>query len=128
MPTKPLPPCRWPGCPELQAPGGRGYCQEHQRAAWRQDNRQRGTSRQRGYDRRYEKARAWVLKHQPLCVVCKAEGRLTAATVTHHIHHLADGGSNSAANLLPICRACHDRLHSAEGPGLVEMILKIRNP
>lgn len=115
MPMKPLGPCRYPGCPNLQIPGGHGYCEEHVREYRREDARRRGSARQRGYTRRYEKARMWALKRQPLCVLCKAEGRLTAATVTHHIKPLAEGGSNSADNLLPLCEACHERMHSKEG-------------
>ncbi|WP_078060870.1 HNH endonuclease [Desulfotomaculum copahuensis] len=124
MPIKPPSPCRWPGCPDAQAPGCQGYCREHVKAHRQQDAAHRGTARQRGYNASYEKARAWVLKHHPLCVVCKMEGRLSAATVTHHVVHLADGGSNSASNLLPVCGNCHDRLHSKAGP---EIILKLRN-
>lgn len=118
-PMRPSPPCRWPGCPETQAPGGQGYCREHQRAAWRQDNRERGTARERGYTKQYEKTREWVFKRQPLCIVCKAEGRLTVATVTHHIKPLAEGGTNRADNLLPLCEGCHNRLHGKEGKHLL---------
>ncbi|MCL6612479.1 MAG: HNH endonuclease [Peptococcaceae bacterium] len=115
-PMRPSPPCRWPGCPETQAPGGQGYCATHAREHRKQDAVKRGSARQRGYTRRYEKAREWVLKRQPLCVICKAEGRrLTVATVTHHIQPLAKGGTNRANNLLPLCKDCHDRVHAKGG-------------
>lgn len=129
MPTKPQGPCRWPGCPKLQEPGCDGYCREHRRAAWRSEDKVRGSSRQRGYTRSYERTRRAVLNREPLCAVCLAEGKVVAAQVTHHIHPLAEGGSNRADNLLPVCRVCHDRLHSKGGPELLKKILAVReNP
>jgi len=106
-----MPPCRHPGCPELQVMGGRGYCKQHCLAVWREDGKERKGKYEHRYDKRYQRRREWVLKHNPLCVVCKAEGRLTAATVTHHIIHLADGGDNSAANLEPLCAYHHAMRH-----------------
>lgn len=126
MPTRPLPPCRWPGCSRRQEPGGGGYCREHQWAKWRRDNRERGTARQRGYTKAYEEARAWVLSRHPLCAVCELEGRMTPAEVTHHIVPLSQGGSNRADNLLPVCRACHDRLHSKDGADLLRRVTEGR--
>lgn len=124
MPTKPLGPCRWPGCPNLQDPKGQGYCREHLRERWKQDAAKRGSARQRGYTKQYERAREWVLKRHPLCAVCRVEGRITPATVTHHIVPLAEGGTNSADNLLPVCKGCHDRLHSAQGRELLRKALE----
>lgn len=119
-PMKPMPPCRWRGCGNIQDPNGRGYCREHMQAVRQQDTEHRGSARQRGYTTQYERARAWVLKRHPLCPICKAEGRINPSTRTHHIKHLADGGSNSTSNLFPCCEACHTRLHSKEGPALME--------
>lgn len=119
MPTRPLPPCRFPGCPELQVPGGRGYCEKHAREARKREDERRGNARERGYTKAYERARAWVLKHHPTCAICEIEGRLSAATVAHHIIPLSEGGTNSAANLLPCCDACHARMHSGERAALV---------
>jgi 5-methylcytosine-specific restriction protein A len=122
MPTKPLPPCRWPGCPNLQEPGGNGYCREHQKAAWRADTAKRGSARQRGYTRSYEKVRQAVLARQPLCVICELEGRVSVATLTHHIIPLAEGGSNRADNLLPLCEYCHSRVHGKHGKELLRFL------
>lgn len=122
MPTRLPPPCRAPGCPELQVPGGRGYCEKHAREARKREDERRGSARERGYTKGYERAREWVLKRQPLCAVCRLEGRLTAAVVTHHVTPLSEGGTNSAANLLPVCEACHARLHSREGVALLERL------
>lgn len=115
MPLRPMPPCRYPGCPELQHPQGRGYCQAHMRERYRRDAERRGNSRQRGYTRHYEKVRAWVLAHNPLCVLCRAEGRLVVADVTHHVVPLSEGGSNTARNLVPLCRDHHVYVHTKAG-------------
>jgi 5-methylcytosine-specific restriction protein A len=119
MPTKPPGPCRWPGCPELQEPGGHGYCARHEKEYRREDAARRGSSRQRGYTGKYERARAWILKRRPLCALCEAEGRLTPATMTHHVVPLSRGGTNRSDNLLPVCRECHDRLHGGRAQELL---------
>lgn len=112
----PLPPCRKPGCPNLQMRGGRGYCEEHQDLADRESRRGRcrESAHRRGYTARYRKVRRRVLQEQPLCVRCLERGKVTAAEVTHHIVPLAEGGTNDPSNLMPLCRACHDREHARQ--------------
>lgn len=44
----------------------------------------RPNSRSRGYTWRWEKARKRFLAEHPLCAMCMAKGRVTAATVVHH--------------------------------------------
>lgn len=66
MPMKPKKPCRHPGCPKLT---DGLYCEEHE-ALHRGD---RASSSKRGYNRRWQKARARYLKAHPLCAV--HEGR-----------------------------------------------------
>lgn len=119
MPIKPLSPCRYPGCLETQVPGGRGFCLLHAKEARRQDQQQRGTARERGYTRQYEKARQWLLKREPLCPLCALEGRLTAAVECHHIIPLSAGGTNSASNLVGLCRYHHEYCHTKEGEALL---------
>jgi len=113
VPTLPLPPCRVPGCPNLQTPKRKGYCEEHQHLddERRRRGRYRGSARARGYTRQYEKTRAWVLQQEPLCRRCRAQGRIRLATQTHHIVPLSEGGTNEAANLEPVCDECHRELH-----------------
>jgi 5-methylcytosine-specific restriction protein A len=113
VPTLPLPPCRVPGCPNLQSERRRGYCTEHEHIGdqVRQRGRYRGSARARGYDRRYERTRAWVLAQEPFCRRCREKGRLTFATQTHHIVPLSEGGTNEASNLMPVCDSCHQELH-----------------
>ena len=43
------------------------------------------TTAERGYGWRWQKARRFHLSAHPLCVMCEAEGRVTAATVVDHI-------------------------------------------
>ena len=50
-----------------------------------QDERQRLTAHQRGYDTRWARARAAYLVKHPLCVMCSKLGRVEPATVVDHI-------------------------------------------
>ena len=48
---------------------------------WRTSNM---TTAERGYGARWQRARESHLRLYPLCVMCEAEGRVTAATVVDH--------------------------------------------
>ena len=43
----------------------------------------------------------------PLCVMCSARGRISAATEVDHIMPLYKGGTDDDANLQPLCHDCH---------------------
>ena len=89
MPIKPKKPCRHPGCPKLT---DGLYCEEHE-ALHRGD---RASSSKRGYNRRWQKARARYLKAHPLCVQCMKEGKAVTATVVDHVKpHRGDRASSS---------------------------------
>lgn len=45
----------------------------------------RGTAHERGYTKRWYKARTTFLRSHPLCAQCLREGRTTAARVVDHI-------------------------------------------
>lgn len=48
------------------------------------------------------------LAAEPLCRMCAAEGRVTAATLVDHIVPIEDGGAVLAdANLQSLCIPCH---------------------
>jgi 5-methylcytosine-specific restriction protein A len=47
------------------------------------------------------------LANEPLCRMCKAKGRTTAATVPDHIAPLALGGIDTDDNVRCICDECH---------------------
>ncbi|GAB7128048.1 hypothetical protein JCM19000A_25550 [Silvimonas sp. JCM 19000] len=90
MPYKSKKPCRYPGCRALV---DNGWCAAHQPK--REPTKyevERGSSAQRGYNGRWQKARATFLREHPLCVACLAESSTTAATVVDHIkpHRLHD--------------------------------------
>lgn len=49
------------------------------------------TTGQRGYNYRWQQARARHLRNSPLCVMCEAEGRVELATVVdHRVPHRGD--------------------------------------
>lgn len=52
-----------------------------QAGSWRTSGQ---TAAQRGYGYKWQKAREGFLRSHPLCVMCEAEGRVTAATVVDH--------------------------------------------
>lgn len=54
-----------------------------QQPAFKRENRP--NARQRGYNYRWEKARARFLAANPLCSMCKEQAHVTAATVVDHI-------------------------------------------
>ncbi|OPX87746.1 MAG: HNH endonuclease [Pelotomaculum sp. PtaB.Bin104] len=112
MPQRPLKPCRHPGCPALT---NTGYCEQHKREQWN-DNRK--NARQRGYTAQWEKVRAYKLKRNPLCERCEQEKRVTPAVMVHHIKPISQGGAVlDMANLMSVCRSCHDKLHSKHPGG-----------
>jgi len=84
MPYKPASPCKIPGCPHLSIDKS-GYCAKHKKELQRQQDKERGSSTQRGYDRRWRKARVRYLREHPLCVECLKEGQVIAATEVDHI-------------------------------------------
>ena len=89
-----------------------GYLSKQER------ERLRGSSRERGYTRRWEKARLIFLGRDPLCAGCKAEGRVEAAAVVDHI--IPHKGNQELfwdmENWQGLCRPCHSR-KTAAGDG-----------
>ena len=119
MPDRPLTFCRWNGC-EALASGT--YCPEHtaaheakrvQEAAGY--DRGRGSTSERGYDRRWQQVRIKYLRAHPLCQDCEARGRIAPARLVHHIVPINDGGPRyDARNLRALCNACHETIHGPE--------------
>ena len=67
-------------------------------------------ARRRARDRAMAKAptQALLLAAEPLCRLCKAQGRRTPATEVDHIAAVAHGGDPwDLGNLQAACRACH---------------------
>ena len=51
--------------------------------------------------------RKHVLAASPLCVMCKASGRVTLATEVDHIVALVNGGEDGPRNMQGLCQPCH---------------------
>jgi hypothetical protein len=61
------------------------------------------------YDlRRWRRRSALQLKHHPMCQKCEAEGRVTAATLSHHVEeHHGDLFKFHYGKLESLCHDCH---------------------
>jgi 5-methylcytosine-specific restriction protein A len=81
VPYAPKKPCTEPGCPNLT---NGGPCPKHKRKRYRKP---RPNAAQRGYDHKWQKARAAYLQEHPVCTDPYGfhEGRPVAATVVDHI-------------------------------------------
>ena len=84
MPRKLKSPCAHSQCPALVEAGER-FCEKHRKAHYKQQDRDRGSASERGYDARWRRARRMYLRENPLCAECLKEGRTEAATVVDHI-------------------------------------------
>ena len=110
MPYKPSRPCHYQGCPNL-TDHPRGYCPLHLSGKYREEDSKRPPSHERGYDRHWRRARVRYLREHPLCVICLADERITAATVVDHIippkgdYELFWGGDNWQS----LCKVHHDQ-------------------
>jgi 5-methylcytosine-specific restriction enzyme A len=59
----------------------------------------------------WKNRRAHQLRAEPLCAICKAEGRITTATVADHIEpHRGDYNLFVLGELRSLCAPCHDAL------------------
>lgn len=88
----------------------RGRCNECARPQQPQRDR-RASSAQRGYGYRWQKARAYFLQANPLCVECEREGRCEPATeVDHIVPHRGDTRLFwDAANWQGLCKRHHSQ-------------------
>jgi len=112
MPYKPKKPCAQHGCRELTA---NRYCEIHEKQNTKNYNRyKRDPESGKRYGRTWKQIRASFLSANPLCVLCRQDGRLTPATIAHHKIKLADGGTNDWENMTALCHPCHSRLHAEQ--------------
>lgn len=73
-------------------------------------DQRRGSARQRGYNARWEKARATYLSRHPTCVYCALiRGRVEAATCVDHLypHHVYEGTFWRTDLWCASCAPCH---------------------
>ena len=113
MPTKPLRPCRHPGCPALVKAGDL-YCPEHlslHPLPHPKSRTPRPSSASRGYGYKWRQVRKAYLNKHPLCVRCLAQGKFVTATVVDHIipHRGNPDLLWNEANYQALCKPCHDR-------------------
>jgi 5-methylcytosine-specific restriction protein A len=75
-------------------------------------DRDRGTSRQRGYGSRWDRLSASYKRSHPLCLGCQAVGRVAQTEVTDHIvpHDGYPSLLWDRANWQPACKWHHDRI------------------
>ena len=66
--------------------------------------------RQRLYDRKWRKQRNYFLQSNPLCIMCKHIGMVTAATVVDHVipHNGNEKLFWDINNWQPLCKKHHD--------------------
>lgn len=90
-------------CPQCRALN----CTAHSRHK-RQDQ-YRGSASDRGYDKQWSKVRAVKISIDPLCEVCKTEGKVTAAEEVHHDKPVATHPELRlvVSNLWSLCRVHH---------------------
>jgi 5-methylcytosine-specific restriction protein A len=64
---------------------------------------------------RWKLIREKVLSIEPLCVMCRQDSRVTAATVVDHITPMNEGGDPfDMNNLQGLCASCHNKKSSHE--------------
>ena len=70
----------------------------------------RKSAAKRGYDSRWQKARAGYLRSHPLCVMCEKQGKTRPATLVDHIvPHKGDSDLFwNKGNWQALCKTCHD--------------------
>lgn len=104
-----------PRCPSLTyKPGPCESCAKTREQA-------RGSAASRGYGARWRALREAILREEPLCRDCQADGRVTAATDVDHIQAREKGGTDERSNLAPRCHACHSRKTVFEDGGFGRM-------
>jgi len=117
MPSAAPRPCTYPGCGALVHGGSR--CEKHKHVERKTADKQRGSSSERGYGSRWQKARAGFLRAHPLCAEHQRKGFVEIATVVDHIvPHKGDMAMFwDASNWQPLCKQCHDAKTAREDGG-----------
>jgi len=70
------------------------------------------TSKERGYDSRWDRLSRRKRIHNPLCEECLRNGMVTAAEEVHHIVPIRVRPELRLewGNLMSVCRSCHERI------------------
>lgn len=111
MPQRPAKICGKAGC---FRPTSDVYCERHideTNNAQRRYDRTRGTTAERGYGARWQRAARRYLRQNPLCVQCQTRGRVKqSAEVDHKTPHENDQELFwDEDNWQALCKPCHTR-------------------
>ena len=106
MPQRPKRACNWRGCHGFTITKHR-FCEIHRKQA--QNEYVRKTDWHKLYNSRWRKVRIQYLRQNPLCVMCKKDGVLKAATEVDHIEpHKGDAQKFwNQDNWQGLCKQCH---------------------
>lgn len=109
--------CRHAGCNTLIAAAG--YCAPHAHLHQLQSDAHRGSAHQRGYNKRWQKARLTFLRNNPVCTRCASAGLVVVATdVDHIIPHKGDQTLFwDSGNWQSLCKSCHSKKTAREDGG-----------
>jgi 5-methylcytosine-specific restriction endonuclease McrA len=73
------------------------------------------------HTRQWKELRSYHLQHNPLCVMCLDEGKVTASSGKHdlHVDHIIEHKGDlalffDANNLRSLCAAHHNKRHAAQ--------------
>jgi len=82
-----------------------------QRESRKADMERRGSARERGYDRAWEKVRLQKLRRNPLCEDCEARGEIMPAIEVHHVAKVSERPDLrlTMSNLRSLCKSCHSK-------------------
>jgi len=103
LPTRPMKPCRHPGCPNLT---NNTYCDIHIELYTRP------SAKERGYNSKWRRRSKLFLKAYPLCAECLKHNKLTPSTVVDHIiPHRGDPVLmwDETTNWQALCESCHNK-------------------
>jgi 5-methylcytosine-specific restriction enzyme A len=116
MASKPLKPCNAIRCPSLTRDK---YCDEHKQLEQKGHDQYRGSSAERGYNYKWQKARLSYLKKNPLCLHCRSEGLFIPARVVDHVKpHKGDTNLFwDKSNWQALCKKHHDIKTATEDGG-----------
>ena len=79
---------------------------------------------------KFYKSKQWIQlktevleEHHNECYICRQQGKITRADTVHHVNYVRekpqlalskyyiDNNGNKQLNLIPICKACHNKVH-----------------
>ena len=79
---------------------------------------------------KFYKSKQWIQlktevleEHHHECYICRQQGKITRANTVHHVNYVRekpqlalskyyiDNNGNKQLNLIPICKACHNKVH-----------------